>query len=524
MIQQILAEGTPHQATGQQKRRKITTFFAVLLALAKAHTQQAKEVREGKVGINHGLSPATGMQRGKTTHTSILHSTPGTSPGRSKSPRTGKSQGGSTDPEDGIWYRTPVAHKPESVNAPAAPAETRMLTKWMGGIRAKPLPARDTHADHPLSGTQAPAFPSSSGRKHTAGFSEKRDASGFSSRQRLFVPAFRGSAIGKQHALSIAAEKYRAEPGEATHSLSRTHAGDGYSPPGIHGHKGMNTEVQGLPAKQMAESVFHPLATKNHTAANIQASSLRPMPEPQPGRSSAETAAKTKKAKTIDSRPFSRPVTWTRSANIPHTVRSAPVATHTTAGIPSEIQRLQTSSLHGEHVVSTAHDTLHSLPLSATATGTSMIHSAVTTGEPGHAVPSGTWTIPAAMHEIGRAAGQSRLRLELRLEPRHLGKIRVFLDGDELHGIQVHMIVDQSASRQAIEQHLPALKHALMQQGLSLGGFSMSSRHEQESRDPWQREQGTATDQGQTTLSGDPSTDTTTGQHPGGKARLSIHI
>ncbi len=91
---------------------------------------------------------------------------------------------------------------------------------------------------------------------------------------------------------------------------------------------------------------------------------------------------------------------------------------------------------------------------------------------------SGPWTVPAALHEIGRAAAQNRFRLELRLEPAHLGKIRVLLDSDENSRIQVHMVVDHGASRQAIEQHLPTLRHSLAQHGLDLGGFSMAFRQE----------------------------------------------
>ena len=93
---------------------------------------------------------------------------------------------------------------------------------------------------------------------------------------------------------------------------------------------------------------------------------------------------------------------------------------------------------------------------------------------------SGPWSVSAAMQEIGNAASQERYRLELNLDPAHLGKIKVYLDSDANKQIQVHLVVDQSASRQIIEQHLPALRQALAQHGLDMGGFSMDSQHDQE--------------------------------------------
>jgi len=96
---------------------------------------------------------------------------------------------------------------------------------------------------------------------------------------------------------------------------------------------------------------------------------------------------------------------------------------------------------------------------------------------------SGPWSVSAAMQEIGHAASQERYRLELNLDPAHLGKIKVYLDSDANKQIQVHLVVDQSASRQIIEQHLPALRQALAQHGLDMGGFSMNSQHEQGGQD-----------------------------------------
>lgn len=101
--------------------------------------------------------------------------------------------------------------------------------------------------------------------------------------------------------------------------------------------------------------------------------------------------------------------------------------------------------------------------------------------------PSGAWTPPAAMQEIARAAGQGRMRLELKLEPEHLGKIKVFLDSGADKQIQMHMVVEQATSRQAIEQHLPMLRQALAQQGLDLGHFSMSAQQHQQREAPQQQ-------------------------------------
>jgi flagellar hook-length control protein FliK len=88
---------------------------------------------------------------------------------------------------------------------------------------------------------------------------------------------------------------------------------------------------------------------------------------------------------------------------------------------------------------------------------------------------SGPWSVAAAMQQIGHAAGQGKFQLELTLTPAHLGKVQVILESDANKQIQVHFIIDQAASRQAIEQHLPALRQALADQGLNMDSFSMES-------------------------------------------------
>ena len=96
--------------------------------------------------------------------------------------------------------------------------------------------------------------------------------------------------------------------------------------------------------------------------------------------------------------------------------------------------------------------------------------------QPLQSIPSsGPWSVTAAMQHIGHAAGQGKFQLELTLTPAHLGKVQVVLESDANKQIQVHFIVDQAASRQSIEQHLPALRQALADQGLNMDSFSMES-------------------------------------------------
>jgi len=79
-----------------------------------------------------------------------------------------------------------------------------------------------------------------------------------------------------------------------------------------------------------------------------------------------------------------------------------------------------------------------------------------------------------AMIEIARSAKDGSMKLEMQLEPAHLGRVQVTLQSDAAKQLQVHINVDQAASRQVIEQHLPQLRAALAEQGLNLGNFSMN--------------------------------------------------
>ncbi|OIO70856.1 MAG: hypothetical protein AUJ57_07905 [Zetaproteobacteria bacterium CG1_02_53_45] len=81
-----------------------------------------------------------------------------------------------------------------------------------------------------------------------------------------------------------------------------------------------------------------------------------------------------------------------------------------------------------------------------------------------------------SMNHVAQSASNGQTKLEIQLDPLHLGKIQISLQTDANKHLQVHMIVDQGTTRAAIEQQLPALKAALAQQGLDLSGFSMGSR------------------------------------------------
>jgi len=139
-------------------------------------------------------------------------------------------------------------------------------------------------------------------------------------------------------------------------------------------------------------------------------------------------------------------------AGPPPTASNAPSGQNTVMGhMP-----LATAATAGSQATANAHITASSQPMHA----------------------SGPWTVMAAMQEIGQAAVNGHSRLELKLEPAHLGKVHVRIDSDAGKNIRVHLVVEQAASRQIIEQHLPSLRHALTQQGLNLGNFSMSSQQQ----------------------------------------------
>jgi len=80
-----------------------------------------------------------------------------------------------------------------------------------------------------------------------------------------------------------------------------------------------------------------------------------------------------------------------------------------------------------------------------------------------------------AMNEIAHSAKSGRTRLDIQLEPAHLGKIHISLQTDAAKQLMVHIAAEQTVSQQVIQQNMAQLRHALEQQGLSLGQFSMSA-------------------------------------------------
>jgi len=92
------------------------------------------------------------------------------------------------------------------------------------------------------------------------------------------------------------------------------------------------------------------------------------------------------------------------------------------------------------------------------------------------------------MQLIAQSARDGKTKIEIQLEPANLGKIHVSLQTDAAKQLQVHLIADQGSTRQLIEQQMPALRHALAQQGLDLSGFSLGSRNEGQHFDSQQRQ------------------------------------
>ena len=82
--------------------------------------------------------------------------------------------------------------------------------------------------------------------------------------------------------------------------------------------------------------------------------------------------------------------------------------------------------------------------------------------------------IMEAMDKIAHSAKNGRTRLDIQLEPAHLGKIHVSLQTDAAKQLMVHITAEQPVSQQVIQQNIPQLRHALEQQGLNMGQFSMN--------------------------------------------------
>jgi len=85
-----------------------------------------------------------------------------------------------------------------------------------------------------------------------------------------------------------------------------------------------------------------------------------------------------------------------------------------------------------------------------------------------------TWKPADAMLQIGKAAADGSVRLDLQLSPAHLGKITVSIQSDASKQVQLLITVDNVAGRAALDQNMGQLRTALAQQGLDLGSFSMN--------------------------------------------------
>ena len=88
-------------------------------------------------------------------------------------------------------------------------------------------------------------------------------------------------------------------------------------------------------------------------------------------------------------------------------------------------------------------------------------------------------TVFDSMSHIAQSAKNGQTKLEIQLDPAHLGKIQITLQTDASKQLQVHMVVDQGTTRAAIDQQLPVLRAALAQQGFDLSGFSMGSQSQE---------------------------------------------
>ncbi|MDX8401741.1 MAG: flagellar hook-length control protein FliK [Mariprofundaceae bacterium] len=85
-----------------------------------------------------------------------------------------------------------------------------------------------------------------------------------------------------------------------------------------------------------------------------------------------------------------------------------------------------------------------------------------------------------AIRHIAHSVKQGKTRLDIQLEPAHLGRIHVSLATDASRQVQIHLITDQAVTRHAIEQQLPALRQALADHGLDLSSFSTGGQSTQD--------------------------------------------
>ncbi len=151
-----------------------------------------------------------------------------------------------------------------------------------------------------------------------------------------------------------------------------------------------------------------------------------------------------------------------------------------------------------------------------------------------HAGPSrmfGPMRAFEAVQQIAHSAAQGHARLDIQLEPAHLGKLHVSLQTNAARQLVVHIAAEQPAAQQAIQQHLPQLRLALENQGMNPGEFSLSAGMGGDGQMPGQGNQsfGNPSSPRHSTPSASPATAPTVERapdaakaSPGG--RLSIHV
>jgi len=129
-----------------------------------------------------------------------------------------------------------------------------------------------------------------------------------------------------------------------------------------------------------------------------------------------------------------------------------------------------------------------------------------------------------AMQSIAHSAANGSTRLELQLEPAHLGKIHISLQTDAAKQLQMHLTVESTVTRQVIEQHMPQLRAALEQQGLNLDNFSLhTGSHNQQQQHAFEHAARPGAGNDQYPLSGGMES-AATNQPAFASSRLSIHI
>jgi len=129
-----------------------------------------------------------------------------------------------------------------------------------------------------------------------------------------------------------------------------------------------------------------------------------------------------------------------------------------------------------------------------------------------------------AMQAIAQSAAAGTTKLELQLEPAHLGKIHISLQTDATKQLQMHLTVEQTVTRQVIEQHMPQLRAALEQQGLNLDNFSLHTGSQgQQQQQAFEHAPNAEKGDNDYALDSSPDPGTATAS-ASASSRLSIHI